>query len=148
MRRLSSLLLVAAIPVARAVSLPGAQASPAPAWTGAEGGVLIARRTPRRWRHRAWKKRQRQRQRQSKKQQWRKRQPQSKRLRAPVAGPGPAVSGPLRRGRLTFEDKRVTGQRPQQGAIELIARPRVELTSMVREREAYRTEILRTVFVP
>lgn len=55
--------------------------------------------------------------------------------------------GLLRRGRLIFEDTRVTGQVPRQGAIQLIARQRGQLSTMVKERSGYRLELLRTVFL-
>jgi len=51
----------------------------------------------------------------------------------------------LLRGRVDFQDVRVTGQVPRAGAIYLIARRRSELRSMVRQRDHYRREILRTV---
>ena len=56
-------------------------------------------------------------------------------------------TGELRRGaRVEFDGRLVQGQTAKSGAIYLFARKRSELRSMVKERENYRKEILRTVF--
>lgn len=62
-------------------------------------------------------------------------------------GAGPADPGNLQRGgRVEFDGRLVQGQSAKSGAIYLFARQRTDLKSMVRERENYRKEILRTVY--
>ncbi len=68
---------------------------------------------------------------------------------APAAGPAAAAPSPdnlQRGGRVEFDGRLVQGQTAKSGAIYLFARQRTDLRSMVRERETYRREILRTVF--
>ena len=61
----------------------------------------------------------------------------------PVGGGNPA----LQRGtRLEFDGRLVQGQTARSGAVYLFERARSELKSMVRERQSYREEIVRTVF--
>jgi hypothetical protein len=67
----------------------------------------------------------------------------------PAAGPAAASPDPgnlQRGGRVEFDGRLVQGQTAKSGAIYLFARQRTDLRSMVRERESYRKEILRTVF--
>lgn len=53
----------------------------------------------------------------------------------------------LQRGqRLEFDGRLVQGQTARSGAVYLFERSRSELRSMVRERQTYRDEIVRTVF--
>jgi hypothetical protein len=60
-----------------------------------------------------------------------------------VGGGNPA----LQRGtRLEFDGRLVQGQTARSGAVYLFERGRSELRSMVRERQSYREEIVRTVF--
>ena len=72
---------------------------------------------------------------------------------SPAPSPSPAASaspdpGNLQRGgRVEFDGRLVQGQTAKSGAIYLFARQRTDLRSMVRERETYRREILRTVFM-
>jgi hypothetical protein len=64
---------------------------------------------------------------------------------APAAGPGDP--GALQRGgRVEFDGRLVQGQTAKSGAIYLFARQRTDLRSMVRERDTYRREVLRTVY--
>ena len=65
---------------------------------------------------------------------------------APAAG-GPTDPGALQRGgRVEFDGRLVQGQTAKSGAIYLFARQRTDLKSMVRERDSYRREVLRTVY--
>jgi hypothetical protein len=65
---------------------------------------------------------------------------------APAAG-GPSDPGALQRGgRVEFDGRLVQGQTAKSGAIYLFARQRTDLRSMVRERDSYRREVLRTVY--
>ena len=60
-----------------------------------------------------------------------------------VGGGNPA----LQRGtRLEFDGRLVQGQTARSGAVYLFERARSELRSMVRERQSYRDEIVKTVF--
>jgi hypothetical protein len=60
-----------------------------------------------------------------------------------VGGGNPA----LQRGtRLEFDGRLVQGQTARSGAVYLFERGRSELRSMVRERQSYRDEIVKTVF--
>ncbi len=60
-----------------------------------------------------------------------------------VGGGNPA----LQRGtRLEFDGRLVQGQTARSGAVSLFERARSELRSMVRERQSYRDEIVKTVF--
>ncbi len=60
-----------------------------------------------------------------------------------VGGDNPA----LQRGtRLEFDGRLVQGQTARSGAVYLFERARSELRSMVRERQSYRDEIVKTVF--
>jgi hypothetical protein len=60
-----------------------------------------------------------------------------------VGGGNPA----LQRGtRLEFDGRLVQGQTARSGAVYLFERSRSELRSMVRERQSYRDEIVKTVF--
>jgi hypothetical protein len=53
----------------------------------------------------------------------------------------------LQRGqRLEFDGRLVQGQTARSGAVYLFERARSDLRSMVRERQSYRDEIVRTVF--
>jgi len=62
---------------------------------------------------------------------------------APVGGGNPA----LQRGtRLEFDGRLVQGQTARSGAVYLFERARSQLRSMVRERQSYRDEIVRTVY--
>ena len=66
---------------------------------------------------------------------------------APSGAPPATNTSELRRGaRVEFDGRLVQGQTAKSGAIYLFARQRSELRSMVKERENYRKEILRTVF--
>jgi hypothetical protein len=58
----------------------------------------------------------------------------------------PTDPGALQRGgRVEFDGRLVQGQTAKSGAIYLFARQRTDLRSMVRERESYRKEVLRSV---
>jgi hypothetical protein len=60
-----------------------------------------------------------------------------------VGGGNPA----LQRGtRLEFDGRLVQGQTARSGAVYLFERARSDLRSMVRERQSYRDEIVKTVF--
>jgi hypothetical protein len=73
--------------------------------------------------------------------------PEEQEKAASPAPPAPGGAGGLRRGaRVEFDGRLVQGQTAKSGAIYLFARKRSELRSMVAEREAYRREILRTVY--
>lgn len=70
---------------------------------------------------------------------------------APAPAPSAATASPdpgnlQRGGRVEFDGRLVQGQTAKSGAIYLFARQRTDLRSMVRERDSYRREILRTVF--
>ena len=69
---------------------------------------------------------------------------------APAAAGNPGAApdpGNLQRGgRVEFDGRLVQGQTAKSGAIYLFARQRTDLKSMVRERENYRRDILRTVY--
>jgi hypothetical protein len=71
------------------------------------------------------------------------------RLEGPGKEGGAAGGGNpmLQRGqRLEFDGRLVQGQTARSGAVYLFERARSELRSMVRERQSYREEIVRTVF--
>jgi hypothetical protein len=74
---------------------------------------------------------------------------QDPRLNAPGKEGGAAGGGnpTLQRGqRLEFDGRLVQGQTARSGAVYLFERARSELRSMVRERQSYREEIVRSVF--
>jgi hypothetical protein len=64
----------------------------------------------------------------------------------PAAAAAPDAASLQRGGRIEFDGRLVQGQTAKSGAIYLFARQRTDLKSMVRERESYRKEILRTVY--
>ncbi len=64
----------------------------------------------------------------------------------PKAAATPEAANLQRGGRIEFDGRLVQGQTAKSGAIYLFARQRTDLKSMVRERETYRKEILRTVY--
>ena len=79
-----------------------------------------------------------------------KRRPGAKDPRMEPGKEGGAVGGgnpALQRGtRLEFDGRLVQGQTARSGAVYLFERSRSELRSMVRERQSYRDEIVKTVF--
>ncbi len=57
---------------------------------------------------------------------------------APVPSRGPA--------RIDFDDRLIQGQTNKSGAVYLYDRKELKTTSMIRERESFRSEILSTVY--
>ena len=68
----------------------------------------------------------------------------------PAPGPAaaPTPENLQRGGRVEFDGRLVQGQTAKSGAIYLFARQRTDLRSMVRERQEYRKELLRSTFPP
>jgi hypothetical protein len=65
------------------------------------------------------------------------------------AGSGPAASGaPPTRGpsRIDFDDRLIQGQTNKSGAVYLYDRKELKTTSMIKERESFRSETLSTVY--